>query len=210
MNFGTLKADIASYLQRDDLTAVIPTFTNYTTSRLNRILRVPQMESRDSRTITAEYANLPADFLEIIGIKDSENRELRYLARPQFSTVVARNARLDVPIFCIEDYQFRFWPTPSVSSPLVVTILYYEELAQLVNDSDENWLLNVYPDAYLYGALMHAGMYLKDAAMTTMARELFEAAVLEASRSKVAATGIASAVGSDLPPLIGTFDILRG
>ena len=67
--------------------------------------------------------------------------------------------RTRASIYSIEDYQFRFLPAPSVSEPLdgVDPVLRADRGAE--DDSDENWLLTVYPDDRL-AALMHARVFI--------------------------------------------------
>ena len=126
--YADLQADIISFAQRDDVASVVPTWVKLATARMNRVLRVPEMEARDYTTITSEYTVMPLDFLEIRAVKDSANRELRYLGAQQFASVVASGKNMDVPIYCIEDLRIRIYPAPTAASPLVATILYYERI----------------------------------------------------------------------------------
>jgi hypothetical protein len=212
MTYATLRADIISFAQRSDaeFTAVVPTLVRLATSVLSRELRTPEMESRDTTILTSEYSGLPDDFLEMRAIKDSTGRELKYLAAQQFAGIVSSEVRLEVPIFTIEDFQLRMYPAPSVAAPLTVTILYYERLAPLVNNNDTNWLLVEYPDIYLYGSLLHARAWLHDEGRLAMVKQLHDEALMSLKRRKVHATGIASAMGSEVPMMPSTWDIRRG
>src|SRR5690349_24935247 len=60
--FTGLKSDIADHLNRSDLTAKIPGFIRRVEERLNRILRVPEMEETTTLTTDAERIDLPTDF----------------------------------------------------------------------------------------------------------------------------------------------------
>jgi hypothetical protein len=51
-------------------------------------------------------------------------------------------------------------PTPSAGS--VVTLVYYGEIPDLVNDSDETWLSSIASDLLIYGALTYAADYFVD------------------------------------------------
>ena len=68
-NYGELKTNVADWLNRSDLTSVIPTFIDGVHSKLNRDLRVRQMVQRATASVDAEYSALPADFLEIRDIR---------------------------------------------------------------------------------------------------------------------------------------------
>ena len=59
--YAELKTAIASWLNRDDLTSVIPDFIALTEAALNRDLRHLQMIDRDDATIdTVSYTHLRA------------------------------------------------------------------------------------------------------------------------------------------------------
>jgi hypothetical protein len=210
MNFGELRAMVADWCHRSNMTSVIPSCITLATAQFNRVLRTPEMESRDSRSITTEFASLPPDFLEIISVVRDDGKEIRYVARPNLASHIAAGEEPEPPIYSIEDYQFRFLPAPSVSEPLDVSILYFEQIAALEDDSDENWLLTAYPDAYLYGALMHARAWLQDDARVALIKPMYEQAIAQISQRKVAAPGVASVMQTDIPLGISRYDITRG
>lgn len=210
MNYLQLRTMVADWCHRSDMASAIASSVSLATAHFNRVLRTPEMESRDNRTIVSEFASLPSDFIEIIGVVRDDGKELRYLARPQLSSYVSLGARPEPPVYSIEDYQLRIQPAPSASAPLDVTILYYEQIPPLSADADTNWLLTAYPDAYLYGTLMHARTWLHDDARTALVKPMFDEALGQVQRRKVVAAGVASAIGSDVPSLHSTFDISRG
>jgi hypothetical protein len=210
MPYGTLKADVASFVQRDDVTDVIPTWIRYATAQFSRVLRVPQMETRDVRTLTTEYVSLPNDFLEVIAITRNDGRELRYIARPQFEAYAAQDYEPEPQVYTVEDYQFRFLPAPSVASPLTATILTYERLADFTTDASSNWLLDEHPDVYLWGVLMFGRAWLHDDDRLARIKPLYDEGLAMLRKLKVHATGIASAVGTDIPVVPQPYDIRRG
>jgi len=210
MSYGTLKADVASFVQRSDVTDVIPTWIRYATAQFSRVLRVPQMETRDTRTLTSEFASVPTDFLEVISVTRDDGKELRYIARPQFEAYASQELTPDPQVFTVEDYQFRFLPAPSVSSPLTVTILTYERLADFSADGDSNWLLDEHPDLYLWGTLLFARAWLHDDARLAGIKPLYDEGMAYLRKLKVHATGIASAVGTDIPVVARPYNIRQG
>ena len=66
-NYADLKATIAKYLARDDLTDVIPDFIVLAENRLRRELRIRQMLTVATATTTGgdSKLGLPSDFLEM-------------------------------------------------------------------------------------------------------------------------------------------------
>ena len=78
--YSELKTSVANYLNRDDLTSLIPTFIQLTETRLNRELRVRANMVRAETTTTADTAfyNLPSDLIELRNITyetSDSNRE---------------------------------------------------------------------------------------------------------------------------------------
>jgi hypothetical protein len=68
--YTDLKTSVANYLERDDLTAVIPDFITLTENRLNRDLRVRVNLVRATTSTTAgtEFYDLPSDLIELRNI----------------------------------------------------------------------------------------------------------------------------------------------
>ena len=62
-NFSELKSSIADFLNRDDLTSVIPTFISLAEAQFARDLRHYKMENRATGTIDSQYMTKPSDWL---------------------------------------------------------------------------------------------------------------------------------------------------
>lgn len=210
MNYGELRTMVAGWLHRDNMDTAIRQAVDLATAQFNRVLRTPEMESRDMRAVTSEYANLPSDFLEIISVTRSDGKALRYLARPQFAEAVATGNQPEPHVYSIEDYQFRFLPAPTVGPPLNITILYFEQIPTLANDSDTNWLLTEHPDAYLWGALMFARTWLQDDGRAQLIKPMYDQSIAQLSKRRVAGTGVISAIGTEVPASRSVFDVTRG
>ena len=80
-NYGELKSAISDFLNRSDLTSVIPTFIDFAEAEFNRILRIRQMVARAEAVIDARFSAVPADFLEAIFIF-SKNISLEIIQPP--------------------------------------------------------------------------------------------------------------------------------
>ena len=88
--YSDLKTSVANYLNREDLTAVIPDFITLTENRLNRDLRVRVNLIRAETTTTSgtDFYNLPTDLIEIRNITyDTSSRSyaLEYLSPESLS-----------------------------------------------------------------------------------------------------------------------------
>ncbi len=161
-NYTDLKASVAAWLNRADLTATIPDFILLAESRFNRTLRARQMETKANLSITGEYVAVPSDWLEFRSgyIDSAPRRPLAYLSGD------TQSARYDTtsdstsgPVyFSIAGTNFRFSPTPTVVNAV---ILYYAAIPAMASNAT-NWLLTAYPDAYLYGSILQASGYIQD------------------------------------------------
>ena len=165
MNYSQLKSNIADFLNRSDLTAVIPTFIDLAEAQMERPLRVRQMIGRSTAPIDTQYSALPSDFLEAKTLKlTSANpiQPLDFLTPEQMDDrdQIQSSAPGMPKYFTIIGNQIRVSPSPDAT--YTAELVYFAKLAKLSDSNTSNWLLASSPDAYLYGALMQAAPYLKD------------------------------------------------
>ena len=165
MNYSQLKSNIADFLNRSDLTAVIPTFISLTEAQMERALRVRQMIERSAAQIDTEYSALPSDFLEAKTFKITSSRPIQpveFVTPEQMDDAQQLSAgALGIPkYFTIIGNQIRVSPAPDATYN--AELMYFAKLAKLSDSNTTNWLLASSPDAYLYGSLMQAAPYLKD------------------------------------------------
>ena len=64
MTYAELKTNIASYLNRSDLTSDIDMFIDNTEAELNRRLRTKDMIKRATATADSQYLAVPSDWME--------------------------------------------------------------------------------------------------------------------------------------------------
>lgn len=183
--YAQLQSTIADYLARSDLTSQIQDFISLAETRLSRDLRIRQMLTYTTITMTADSPNvtIPADFLSIrdIHIIGSPVYALKYespsnlfrntdsfvTALPKFYTTVGA--------------QFVFSPIPD--SAYVLQILYYAKPPVLSDTNTSNvWLTNC-PDALLYAALAEAEPYLMNDARVATWAALYDRAVASVTAS---------------------------
>jgi len=187
--FTALKASIADFLNRDDLTAVIPDFITLAEAQINRDVRHWKMEARSSgqQDPADEYMQIPADWVETIRL---------HLTGTGTSVVnlISRDAMADkrqgdedttgTPMYYTHaDGQFQLYPTPNATTDF--ELLYYQKIPSLSSNAD-NWLLLDSPDVYLYGALLHSAPYLAEDERVAIWAQMYSASVArlnEASES---------------------------
>jgi hypothetical protein len=177
--FDDLSASVARFLNRDDLTAVVPDFIALAEAQIARDVRHWRMESRDAITLDAQFVAFPADWVETVRLEVAADgyRALRLASRDELQTYRARGEDVaGVPtMYAHVAGQFELWPTPdgSYSGSLV----YLQRIPALGPGAQTNWLLTEAPDAYLYGALIQSAPYLSEDQRITVWASLYTAAV---------------------------------
>ena len=178
-NYTELKAAIADWLLRDDLTAVIPSFIALAETQMQREIRHHKMVTTSTLSMSARYTNLTADWLQTTRLELVADRSYRMelvsiddllqlrqangasSGRPQYFSHVGE--------------QLEVFPAPD--STYSVELLYHQKIPTLTDAAPTNWLLTDYPDAYLYGSLMQAAPYLDDDQKMQVWASLYSAAV---------------------------------
>lgn len=164
-NYTELKASVADWLNREDLTTQIPDFITFCEARLNRTLRVREMLTR-RRTVTSNgFIALPTDYLETYQLQLPSNATntpdpLTYIGPNEVAQFKAVSMTGKTRYYTIIDGAFELIPTPSSSVELTIT--YYAKIPALTSSNATNWLLTKAPDLYLYATLANAAPYLNN------------------------------------------------
>ena len=69
MTYSELKTNIASFLNRSDLTSEIDVFIDLVEAEFNKRLRNKDMIKRATATADAQYISLPNDWLEAVNVQ---------------------------------------------------------------------------------------------------------------------------------------------
>ena len=188
--YTELKASIADFLNRDDLTAVIPDFITLAESQINRDVRHWKMEARSSGQQSAadEYMQIPSDWVETIRLHltGTGTSVVNLISRDAMADKRQKNEDTSgTPMYYTHaDGQFQLYPTPSADTDF--ELLYIQKLDALSGSNADNWLLLEAPDVYLYGALIHSAPYLVEDERVAMWAQMYSASVArlnEASES---------------------------
>lgn len=170
--YTELKASVADYLARTDLTTQIPDFITLAEKRLKRDLRIRQMLKVVTTTMTAGDSTiaLPSDFIAMRDLHLATNpaSSIEYLSPSNFYTN-ARTTESGKPTkYTVLAAEFQFAPIPD--SAYTLSMLYYASPTELSSSVSSNVFLATCPDLLLYGALGEAEPYLlNDARIQTWA-----------------------------------------
>lgn len=160
-NYSTLKSTIADYLNRADLTSQIETFIQFAEADMNTRLRCREQIVRAEATSSAEYVQLPADWLEAINLHIVGGQQpLRYITLDEADIVNKEQLYVGPHYYSLMNGAIEIVPAPA--EDIDIEMIYYAKIPALSDQNTTNWLLTKAPDVYLYGALTHAAPFLMD------------------------------------------------
>lgn len=198
MNYAEIKAATigsASYSNREDQD-FIDNFDNMlrvVEARINRYLKTLEMTARATITTSdQEYYALPTDFNGMIDleVKDSLTTAKRYTAvyvSPEALNTLSTNglsASDNVYYYSIVDNQLQILPTTDLYT---LEAIYYVRLTAL-SDTNENFIAQNNPDAYIYGLLVEINAISKDRDSSQIFDGRFKEALAEIKSNDVRKT----------------------
>lgn len=184
--YAELQAAIADFLNRDDLTSVIPTFISLAEAQMARDIRHWRQEKRVVTTVDEQYENLPSDWLSMISLRLTDGGRLSIISSAEMQDRQERSQSTGKPMhYRITSDQIEFYPAPSEGYGL--TMQYYAKVPALSSVQTDNWILQEAPDVYLYGALVHASPYLSDDNRTQVWAAFYRAGVEALNRDSMSA-----------------------
>ena len=194
--YAELKTAVADFLNRDDLTATIPTFISMAEAGLNRDVRHWRMEQRSTAEIDDQYLTLPTDWLETIRLtmQDTVPYVLNLASRDQIEEYRLRGADVSgKPVYYSHIAgEIELYPTPDATYD--IEMLYTQKIDALSDSNTSNWLLTEAPDLYLYAVLMETAIYLRDddriAAYASMYQNKLAALNASSKKATVSGTGL--------------------
>lgn len=195
--YSELKAALAEWLNRDDLTTAIPTFISLAEAQFNRTIRHRKMVVRSEATLDTSYFAVPADWLENIRFQLNTNPvvPLLYVTPEQaLEETQTYSAARQPMFFTMIGQQFQVVPEPD--GEYDSELLYYGKIAALSDAAPTNWMLTENPDLYLYGALVQSAPYLKEDERITLwaglYQQLFSDMVLSDERARIGSSKLKS------------------
>jgi hypothetical protein len=177
--YTDLQTSVAAWLNRADLSALVPDLIALAESRLNQDLdNVRAMEVKTSLATVANVSTVavPADMLEAkrLQILGSPNYILKYLSADELAAQYPSGQTGKPEQFGVIAGNVELGPIPDGVYTLELT--YFQKLPPLATNST-NWLLTAWPDAYLYAALCAAQPYLMNDARLVLFKRLYKEAV---------------------------------
>lgn len=205
--YSDLKSAVADWLERSDLATRIPDFIALAESRLNRLFRGRMTEVNTALTAVpgSRAVTLPAAFTEAVSVHLAGCVEALRFIDPALMEAHSQAAR---PVFWTIDGGSLVFERPA-DQAYAVTLRHLRKFA-LSDTEPSNPILADYPDLYLFGALLEAAPFLRDADLLALFQARFETALQEAN-AKENLNRAGSKLRSDRA-LVGRdhYDIWRG
>lgn len=160
--YDGLRAEIADWLNRADLSAVVPTFISLAESYFDKALRTREMLATVALDATDGSAPLPANMAELLTVRSltRDNLKLEFATPREAIEVESVDRSRPLAFYTIVGSSLRLVPRMTGTERLQVD--YYARIPRLGAGTPSNWLLARAPELYLYGALVQASPYLKD------------------------------------------------
>jgi len=164
--YTELKASIANWLNRSDLTSEISDdFIKLVEADLNAKLRIRQMEQIETITIDSETETVPTGFIAVRSLyilSNGTKYHLNYISPANLISIKGGSTSGLPRTYTIESdngvEQFRFAPAPDAS--YTGQLQFYKAFTPLSSANASNYILASHPAIYLYGTLFHAANFI--------------------------------------------------
>jgi hypothetical protein len=179
--FSELKSSVADYLDRSDLTTVIPDFIRLAEVQMNRTIRDRRMLQRSTAEVDSQFTQLPSDFLEMLNLQINGSRitGLEFRSPSALDAERPYLSQYGQPVFfSIVGETLEVLPNPN-GTVYTTELLYYQSIPALSDAQTTNWVLTHHPDLYLFGSLKQSAPYLKNDERLPVWNALFSQALEE-------------------------------
>lgn len=168
--YQELKDEALSFINNMAAEQSIDTFIDLCEADLSRRLRHWRMERRSTAVLDTQYTALPNDFNAPLRFSLTGDNFYK-LDMVSHSEIMSRreqnnNTAGRPKVIAMTADAFEVQPSPDQEYTL--EMVYYSKVPALSSSNTSNWVLEYYPDAYLYGTLAHSAPYLhEDSRMQT-------------------------------------------
>lgn len=159
-NFTGLRTSASDWLHRSDLTNTdLGNFIFLAETEFNTEMRNRNMEARTTIGVTSGYLPHPADWQEwktIVLVQGGDRFPLDPISEEVATMLYGQAGDDAMPRgYVVQNGRTYIYPSQAVTSYTYETV-YYQGIPNLTGSATTNWLLNQYPNAYLFGTLLQA------------------------------------------------------
>jgi hypothetical protein len=164
VDYQSLQASVANWLHRTDLAAMVPDFISMAEARLSADLNARPMDTASTLTLTAgsSYVLLPPDMLEMrrFVLQTSPLQAMKYITPDQMAVQYPSGTTGRPYAFTVIGANAQFGPTPDQN--YTAELVYRQRIPALSSTNTSNWLLQNFPNAYLFAALLEAQPFIQN------------------------------------------------
>lgn len=177
VTYAGLQSFIAATVARTDTATNVVDWITLCEARIGRVLRVDQMLKRDTATITGAFGTLPTDFLAplIMRLTTGTLSLLNFRTATQMADFMSMKRTGAVSDYGRIGTQFWFDPPPGGTDQ--AELIYYAAIPALSTINTTNWLLTAFPDVYVRGTMLEAGLFYEDDELVEAYTALFSEAI---------------------------------
>ena len=161
--YAELQSSIGDWLNRDDLTSVIPDFIALAEAQFQRQIRHRKMITRSTASLDSRYSATPSDWMESVSLilNTDPITKLEYVTQEGINESRTGSSAGGRPKeFTMTGTEIELYPSPD--SAYTGELVYFAKIPVLSTTNTSNWLLDLSPDIYLYASLIQAAPYLAD------------------------------------------------
>jgi hypothetical protein len=158
--YAQLQSAVADWAARADLSPRMADYITMAEARFNRELRVRQMETEATVTMSEGTGTLPTDFLAMkrVTYQGSPVTELYYQTPAYLQDAYPDTTASDPVVYTLEGLSIKVRPITSTS----IKMLYWQKIPALSDAATTNWLLTAHPDLYLAATLAEVAQWEPD------------------------------------------------
>ena len=158
-NYSELQTSIANWVNRDDLTSMIPDFIRLAESRIATELKTQHLIVETTITVDAASETLPSNYKGAIGayLDLDPKSTLDYMTPDEITRRVMSNSTGKPLAYTIKGQSIYFVPTPDISYSCILS---HYSTPDLATDTTNSLLTN-YPDVYLFASIVEALDYIE-------------------------------------------------
>ena len=162
-DYTSLKAEVANWLDREDLTSEIESCIQFAEARFNRSLWAAEREEATTLEATSAEVALPSDFSAIRSLHITADPLIiiEPMALPLLRASHRAGATGQPCNYAVTGGDtLVLAPTPDDTYTIVLD--YYRTIPALSDSNPTNWLLTSHPDLYLSASLVEAFLIVRD------------------------------------------------
>ncbi len=162
-DYASLKTSLAAWLNRTDLTAIIPELIADGEARIYNDLRIRAMEAAFSEAVVGGVVNVPTGFLawKFLYVDNSSAQKLERKDPEWIYTQYPSRVGAGTPKFFAREGDTLIFG-PAAEAGLTIKGRYYKRLAALSDTNTTNWFITNEPQLLRFAALCAATPFLKD------------------------------------------------